>query len=128
VLSGEEAQMRGRIQIHVAAAFLAWCVSACGNAPMAPTPMAAEPAVTALLLVQVDNLCAGRESDIRVFVDSVEIGMTNPGQSGVSRMVSVGQHALSAVSRRGTLWGPFPTNVSNDGRLERLGCMPPDAI
>ena len=124
----EEAKMRGRIRIHVAAAFLAWLVSACGNAPAAPTPMPAEPSVNALLLVQVDGLCEGRESDIRVFVDSVPIGVTNPGQPGVSRMVPVGEHELSAVSRRGTLWGPFPTRVSNDGRVERLGCMPPDAI
>lgn len=120
--------MRGRIQIHVAVVFLASFVSACGNAAVAPTPMPAEPSATALLRVQVDNVCAGRESDIRVFVDSAPIGVTNPGQPGVSRVVAVGEHELSAVSQRGTLWGPFPTNVSNDGRLERLGCMPPDAI
>jgi hypothetical protein len=112
----------------VAAAFLALLVSACGNAPAAPTPLPAEPSATALLMVQVDNVCAGRESQIRIFVDSVPIGVTDPGQPGVSRVVTVGEHQLSAVSQRGTLRGPFPTTVSNDGRLERLGCMPPDAI
>ncbi len=81
-----------------------------------------------MLLVQVDQLCVGRETDIRVFVDYVPIGVTNPGETGVSRMVAIGEHQLSAVSQEGTLWGPFPTTVLPDGRLERLGCMPPDAI
>ena len=120
--------MHERILIGVTAVLLTLSTSACGTAPTAPTPTPADPSPTALLRVQVDSLCAGRESEIRVFVDSVPIGVTNPGQDGVSRTVTVGVHELSAVSQRGTLWGPFPTNVSNDGRLERLGCMPPDAI
>jgi len=121
--------MRERVQIHMPAVVLAlFFVSACGTAPIAPTPALAEPSPTALLRVQVDSLCAGRESDIRVFVDSVQIGVTNPGQDGVSRTVTVGEHELSAVSQRRTLWGPFPIHVSNDGGLERLGCLPPDGI
>ncbi len=114
----------------VAALLIALIASACGNAPDAPTPLpaAASATASALLLVQVDKLCVGRETDIRVFVDYVPIGVTNPGETGVSRMVAIGEHQLSAVSQEGTLWGPFPTTVLPDGRLERLGCMPPDAI
>jgi hypothetical protein len=116
----------------VAALLIALIASACGNAPDAPTPLpaaaSATASATALLLVQVDKLCVGRETDIRVFVDYVPIGVTNPGETGVSRMVAIGEHQLSAVSQEGTLWGPFPTTVLPDGRLERLGCMPPDAI
>lgn len=33
-----------------------------------------------------------------------------------------------AVSQRGTQWGPFPTTVTAGGRVERLGCMPADAL
>jgi hypothetical protein len=121
--------MATRTPIRAVAAFLAALFAlACGNAPGAPTPLATTPITTALLRVQVDTLCAGRETDIRVFVDHVPIGVTNPGQAGVSRMVAIGEHQLSAASQEGTLWGPFPTTVEPDGRLERLGCMPPDAI
>jgi hypothetical protein len=123
--------MSTRIQARaVAALLIALIASACGNAPDAPTPLpaAASATASALLLVQVDKLCVGRETDIRVFVDYVPIGVTNPGETGVSRMVAIGEHQLSAVSQEGTLWGPFPTTVLPDGRLERLGCMPPDAI
>ena len=105
--------MSTRIQTRAVAALLvALIASACGNAPDAPTPVpataSATVSATALLLVQV--------------------GVTNPGETGVSRMVAIGEHQLSAVSQEGTLWGPFPTTVLPDGRLERLGCMPPDAI
>src|SRR3954452_13636264 len=126
--TGEEAQMAGRTVSCLLGAFLVPLVFACGNGPEAPTPVPTARAATALLKVQVDNICAGRESDIRVYVDRVPMGVTNPGLPGVSRLVAIGEHELSAVSERGTLWGPFPTSVSEDGRLERLGCMPPDAI
>jgi hypothetical protein len=82
----------------------------------------------ATLNVQVDESCGGRESDIRVFVDAVLIGVTSPGESGVSQTVTIGDHQLFAVSRRGTRWGPFPTTVPVAGGVERLGCMPADAI
>jgi hypothetical protein len=78
----------------------------------APTALQAPAAATAPLNVQVDKLCSGQESQIRVFVDLEPIGVTNPGESGVSRMVTVGQHQLSAISQRGTQWGPFPTTVN----------------
>jgi hypothetical protein len=121
--------MSTQTQTRAVAAFLtALVASACGNAPGAPTPLPTTESATALLLVQVDQLCVGRETDIRVFVDHVPIGVTNPGETGVSRVVNIGEHQLSAVSQEGTLWGPFPTTVLPDGRLERLGCMPPDAI
>jgi hypothetical protein len=128
-MSREEAHMPIRTPTRAVAAVLtAVFASACGNAPGAPTPLPTTPAATALLMVQVDKVCEGRESDIRVFVDHVPIGVTNPGQAGVSLTVAIGEHQLSAVSQEGTLWGPFPTTVLPDGRLERLGCMPPDAI
>ena len=125
--------MSTRIQTRAVAALLvALIASACGNAPDAPTPVpataSATVSATALLLVQVDKLCVGRESNIKVLVDFVQIGVTNPGDAGVSLMVTVGDHQLSAVSQRGTLWGPFPATVPAGGSLERLGCMPPDAI
>lgn len=107
-------------------------VSACagdghtGTSLTAPTVQAA--AATAPLNVQVDKLCTGQESQIRVFVDREPIGVTNPGEAGVSRMVTVGEHQLSAISQRGTQWGPFPTTVNPGGRVERLGCMPADAL
>ena len=50
------------------------------------------------------------------------------GEPGVFQLVSVGEHQLSAVSQRGARWGPFPTTVAEGGTLERLGCMPADAI
>lgn len=107
-------------------------LSACANAAgdrsvIAPTALQAPPA-TAPLNVQVDALCSGQESQIRVFVDREPIGVTNPGEPGVSRMVTVGEHQLSAISQRGTQWGPFPTTVNPGGRVERLGCMPADAL
>jgi hypothetical protein len=58
----------------------------------------------------------------------VQIGETNPGEPGISSIVTVGAHQLSAVSQRGTLWGPFPATVPAGGSIERLGCMPADAI
>jgi hypothetical protein len=106
-------------------------LSACGQngaGPMTPTPFQASSAITAPLTVQVDEICAGRESNIKVLVDFVQIGVTDPGTPGVSSMVTVGDHQLSAVSQRGTLWGPFPATVPAGGSIERLGCMPADAI
>lgn len=96
--------------------------------PIGPTAVPAAATATAALVVQVDSVCAGQESNIRVFVDLVPIGVTNPGEAGVSHMVTVGEHQLSAISQRGTEWGPFPTTVTAAGLVERLGCMPPDAI
>jgi hypothetical protein len=113
----------------VLAAMLA--LSACGQngaAPLTPTPLQASSEITAPLTVQVDQICAGRESNIKVLVDFVQIGVTNPGDPGVSLTVTVGEHQLSAVSQRGTLWGPFSATVPAGGSIERLGCMPPDAI
>jgi hypothetical protein len=93
------------------------------TAPSAPVASALAP-----LKVQVDSVCAGRESNITVFVDAERIGVTNPGEPGVSRMVTVGSHQLSALSERGTMWGPFPTSVGAAGKLERLGCVTFDAL
>ena len=106
-------------------------LSACGRngaGLVTPTPFQAPSEMTAPLTVQVDQICAGRESNIKVLVDSVQIGVTNPGDPGVSLMVTIGDHQLSAVSQRGTLWGPFPALVPAAGSIERLGCMPADAI
>jgi hypothetical protein len=107
-------------------------VSACaGGSPSVPSvtaPSAPPAAVTAPLKVQVDAVCAGRELNITVFVDAERIGVTNPGEPGLSRMVTVGAHQLSAVSERGTMWGPFPTTVGAGGQLERLGCTSFDAL
>lgn len=109
-------------------------LSACAGASTAPSVSApavfAAPvaAATATLMVQVDKICAGQETDIRIFVDQQPIGVTNPGEPGVSRMVTVGEHQLSAISQRGTQWGPFSTTVNPGGRVERLGCLPADAL
>lgn len=99
-----------------------------GASSTAPSAVGAAPIQTAPLTVQVDRVCAGRESDIRVFVDQAPIGVTNPGDAGLSRMVTVGEHQLSAISQRGTQWGPFSTAVDAAGRVERLGCLPSDGI
>lgn len=118
---------------HVVPLLAAFMMASCsqdggnGAATTAPSPIAAATS-TAPLVVQVDVICAGRESDIRVFVDAVQIGITNPGEAGVSQRVTVGQHQLSAISKRGTQWGPFPTTVTDGGHLERLGCMPSGGI
>jgi len=96
-----------------------------GGNPLAPTTLQAPAAATAILMVQVDAICSGQESNIRVFVDLVPIGVTNPGDAGVSETVAIGSHELSAISERGTQWGPFPTTVTAGGHTERLGCMPP---
>jgi hypothetical protein len=96
------------------------------TSPAAPTLETAGP--TAALMVEVDKICAGQEANIRVFIDAVPVGVTNPGEPGVSRLVTVGPHQLSARSERGTMWGPFPTLVAAAGQLERLGCMPADGL
>jgi hypothetical protein len=102
--------------------------SACGGdrqtvmSPAAPTLDVV--GLMAPLMIQVDKICAGQESNIRVFIDAVQVGVTNPGEPAVSRLVTVGSHQLSARSDRGTMWGPFPTLVAAAGQLERLGCMP----
>jgi hypothetical protein len=121
-----------RTLVTVACVACSIIVSACAGDPQhtasltAPTLQASS--ATAPLMVQVDKVCAGRESEIRVFVDALPIGVTNPGEPGVSRMVTIGDHLLSAISKRGTLWGPYPAGVTAAGRVERLGCLPPDAI
>ncbi len=99
-----------------------------GASPVAPTVTIGAPASTAPLSVQVDKICAGREMEIRVFIDAVSIGVTNPGEPGVTRVVTVGEHTVAAISQRGTQWGPFPTTVAAGGLVERLGCMPADAL
>lgn len=93
-----------------------------GASPLAPATVTA---TIAPLTVQVDSICEGQESQIRVFVDLQPIGTTNPGEVGVATMVTVGEHKLSAISQRGTQWGPYPTVVTPEGHIERLGCMPP---
>ena len=123
---------RHRLLLTIVGVSFSLVLSACAGgtgdgSAIAPTALQA-PAVTAPLNVQVDKLCTGQESQIRVFVDRESIGVTNPGESGVSRMVTVGEHQLSAISQRGTQWGPFPTTVNPGGRVERLGCMPADAL
>jgi hypothetical protein len=124
--------MSGHRSVSATASLAAMlALSACGQhgaGPMTPTPFQASSEITAPLTVQVDQICAGRESNIKVLVDFVQIGVTNPGEPGVSLMVTVGGHQLSAVSQRGTLWGPFPAAVPAGGSIERLGCMPADAI
>ena len=114
----------------LAAALASACAGGAPNGagPTAPSTLQTSPLATATLMIQVDQICAGRESDIRVFVDLEPIGVTNPGEPGVSRLVTIGDHRLSAVSQRGTQWGPFPTTVTAGGRVERLGCMPADAL
>jgi hypothetical protein len=77
-----------------------------------------------MLMIRIDDSCAGRESHVRVFVDRLPIGVANPGDEGVAAIVTVGSHELSAQSQQGTEWGPFPTSVSPDGGVETLGCMP----
>ncbi len=99
-----------------------------GAGPVAPAAATAAPFPTAPLSVQVDKICAGREMEIRVFIDAVPIGVTNPGEPGVTRVVTVGEHTVAAISQRGTEWGPFPTTVAAGGLVERLGCMPADAL
>jgi hypothetical protein len=118
--------------LTTASLFVSLIASGCaGNSPSGPSltaPTVQSTAATAPLRVEIDTICAGRESNIRVFVDAVQVGVTNPGDAGVSQIVTVGSHQLSAVSDRGTLWGPFPTIVGAAGQVERLGCMPFDAI
>jgi hypothetical protein len=104
--------------------------AACGGgaadaSPIAPGAVLVSSREVAPLTVQVDRICDGQESQIRVFIDAQSIGMTNPGEAGVRVLVTVGEHKLSAISQRGTQWGPYPTVVTSDGDLERLGCMPP---
>ena len=80
---------------------------------------------TAALVVQVDAICSGQESNIRVYIDLVPIGVTNPGDPGVSETVTIGEHQLSAVSQRGTMWGPFPTTVvASRNRSKRAWLAP----
>jgi hypothetical protein len=112
----------------VSALALSACAGAAGDGSVIAPTASQTPALTAPLNVQVDKLCSGQEAQIRVFVDREPIGVTNPGESGVSSMVTVGEHQLSAISQRGTQWGPFPTTVNPGGRVERLGCMPADAL
>src|SRR5438105_6694255 len=63
--------------------------------PLAPGDLIASSKAVAPLTVQVDRVCEGQESQIRVFVDLEAIGVTNPGEAGVFRMVTVGEHKLT---------------------------------
>ena len=98
------------------------CSGAGPAGPALVPPAAVSP--TATLMIRIDDSCAGRESHVQVFVDHVPIGVANPGDNGLSAIVTVGGHELSAQSQQGTQWGPFPTSVSPDGDVETLGCMP----
>jgi hypothetical protein len=123
---------RHRLLLMTIALVSSLVLSACAGDPRTtasltgPTPPLTT--ATAPLSVQVDAICAGRESNIAVYVDAVQVGVTNPGEPGVSRMVTVGEHQLSAISQRGTQWGPFATTVSPGGGVERLGCMPANGL
>jgi hypothetical protein len=82
--------------------------------------------ITAPLTVQVDQVCAGRESNIKVLIDFVQIGVANPGEPGVSLMV---RSAIirSPPSHGGARCGDRSRRPAG-GSIERLGCMPADAI
>jgi len=120
---------RPLLATFVVASMLASACGGDGQMVVSPAaPITDVVGLTAPLMIEVDKICAGQESNIRVFIDAIQVGVTNPGEPGVSRLVTVGSHQLSARSDRGTMWGPFPTLVAAAGQLERLGCMPASGL
>jgi len=74
------------------------------------------------LTVLVDGTCSGKQSNVQIFIDGVSRGTVQPGGSGVSMTVSIGDHTISARSQQGTTWGPITRAVGSSGATERLTC------
>jgi hypothetical protein len=81
-----------------------------------------QPATTGILRVKVDASCSGNDSNIQVSVDSAFLGTAQPGDGGVSKTVSVGDHSVSATGQRGTHWGPTSVTVGAAGFELTLRC------
>ena len=114
--------------------------AACGSGPTAPSGTGGgqqtggngggstgggttpPPATTAVLKVMIDAGCSGKDSNVQVYVDGSNWGLAQPGDAGVSRSVSIGNHSISAAGQRGTQWGPFSIAVPSNGYVSTLTC------
>jgi hypothetical protein len=96
------------------------------NTPTAPTP---PPPTTATLVVKVDIACNIRNiQSADVYVDSNWMGVAHAGDSGISEVVSIGNHSITAESYYangvlGYYWGPLNVAVPAAGLLETLRCQ-----
>ena len=107
-------------------AFLATACSGNGSsspaAPTTPTP------TTATLSVKLEAICRARSIlSADVYVDSNWLGVASAGDSGVSEVVYIGNHNLTAEAyfANGVLaskWGPTTEAVSAGGYTETLRC------
>jgi hypothetical protein len=79
------------------------------------------------LHVAADLSTCFRVTTIAISVDGVLQGVVNPGDGGVSEMVTIGGHTVSAVGLLavgGTeTWKPFTVNVPAAGFNDTLTCV-----
>jgi hypothetical protein len=118
--------------VVVILACMATITSGCGGTPTEPTdengggvtlPRPAPPtASSAILRVTVDSNCSGRDSNIQVYIDGSYVGLAQPGDSGVSKTVSIGDHTVSATGQGGTQWSPSTRSVPAAGYSLNLTC------
>jgi hypothetical protein len=98
--------------------------SGSGGGSVTPPPVTPPPpaATTAIVKVMVDSGCSGKDSNVQIYLDSSYLGVAQPGDSGVSKTVSLGDHSVSASGQRGTVWGPFSITVGAGGYNSVLTC------
>lgn len=106
----------------------------CSSTPTAPTsngtgnssgggnPLPPSQPTTATLRVQVDGNCGGVAANIEISIDGLSAGTTQPGSSGISKVVSIGNHTIFGRATNGTTWGTFTVAVPSNGYISNLTC------
>lgn len=78
---------------------------------------------TGVWTIRVSAVCtAVHTTNIQVFVDNSFRGYAQPGDSGVSAEVAVGNHSFYAIAGNGTQWGPSTDYVGSNGVTTTLNC------
>ena len=76
----------------------------------------------AVLSVMVDADCGAEASNIRIYVDDIYLGMTQPGSTGLSKRMAVGNHTIRARSDEGVEWPSFSQYLPKNGLMQNLSC------
>ena len=76
----------------------------------------------AVIRVFVNENCEGGASNIKVYIDDLYVGMTQPGSTGITKQMSVGNHEIYAVSQEGVVWSLFTVYLPENGLDQRLSC------
>ena len=63
-----------------------------------------------------------RHTNVQVYIDSQFVGYAQPGDSGVSMTVAVGNHSFKAVAADNTQWGPTSVYIDSNGVTTTLNC------